>query len=46
MRIEIGALDFMVVACYIIIFGFFWRFVSARLAANDSPVGKAMAWIY
>lgn len=44
MHVHIGTVEFFTVAAYVIIFGFLWRALSARL--SDSPVGKAMAWIY
>jgi hypothetical protein len=36
--------EFLKVAAYIIIFGFFWRVIAARLA--DKPIGQAMGYIY
>lgn len=36
--------EFIKVAAYIIIFGFFWRTIASRMA--DKPLGKAMATIY
>lgn len=43
---RVSALSFVVLACYIIIFGFLWRTAAAQLAASDHPVGKAMAYIF
>ncbi len=36
--------EFLKVAAYIIIFGFFWRTISSRMA--DKPLGQAMGAIY
>jgi hypothetical protein len=36
--------EFLKVAMYVVIFGFFWRLISARCA--DKPIGQAMAYIY
>lgn len=44
MTLRISALDFFVVAAYIVIFGFLWRALAAKL--HDKPVGKAMAYIF
>jgi hypothetical protein len=44
MQIRVSALDFVVVGCYVIIFGFLWRSLAAKLA--DKPIGKAMAYIF
>lgn len=44
MHAHISLLDFLTTALEIIIFGFFWRFLSIKLA--DNAVGKAMAFIY
>lgn len=37
-------IEFLKVAAYVIIFGYFWRTIAGRLA--DKPLGKAMAAIY
>jgi hypothetical protein len=39
-----GLVDFVTLAAYLIIFGFFWRVASARL--SDKPIGQAMAFIF
>lgn len=44
MHVHVAALDFLVTACYIIIFGFLWRSLSAKW--SDRPIGKAMGVIY
>lgn len=44
MSIRIGAVDFVVVAAYLIIFGFLWRSLAAKW--SERPIGKAMAYIY
>lgn len=41
---RVSAVGFLVVACYIIIFGFLWRAAASKLA--DHPVGKAMSVIF
>lgn len=41
---HVGTLGFLATALQIIIFGFFWRSLQIRLA--DSPIGKAMSFIY
>lgn len=38
------AVDFVKTAAMIIIFGFIWRLLTARLA--DKRVGEAMAFVY
>lgn len=43
MHVHASALDFLVVAAYVIIFGFVWRTLSARL--SDSPIGQGMSTI-
>lgn len=43
-HIHASALDALVVFAYLVIFGFIWRFLSARW--SERPVGKAMAFIY
>jgi hypothetical protein len=44
MHMHIGAAEFAQFLCMLIITGFLWRSLAAKLA--DSPVGKAMAFIY
>jgi hypothetical protein len=39
-----GIVDFVTLAAYLIIFGFFWRTTAARL--SDKPIGQAMAFIF
>ena len=42
--ILVGLPDFLTVAAYVVIFGFFWRTLAARL--SDTKVGQAMAFIF
>lgn len=44
MRIHVSPVEFLTVACYLVIFGFFWRSLASRW--SDRPVGQAMAYIY
>ena len=44
MHIHIGAVDFLVVSAYVIIFAFIWRSVSAYY--HDNALGQAMAFIF
>jgi len=44
MVMRVGTIDFLTVACYIIIFGFLWRATAAAL--SDRSLGKAMAYIF
>jgi hypothetical protein len=44
MHVHASFLSFMALALQLIIFGFLWRAAAFRLA--DTPVGKAMAFIY
>lgn len=44
MHSHISLLDFLTTALEIIIFGFFWRFLSIKW--SDNALGKAMAFIY
>ena len=51
MHVHIGAFEFLSVAGYIVIFGFFWRSLSSYLAARDedstlATIGKAMSFIF
>jgi hypothetical protein len=46
MHVHIGFPEFVTFAAYLIIFGFLWRSLAAKLAANDNRLGKAMAYIY
>lgn len=41
--IQPSALNFVIVACMVIIFGMLWRTLAAKYA--ESPVGQAMAVI-
>lgn len=41
--LNISVVGFFTFACYYIIFGFFWRYLSHRLV--DTPLGKAMLYI-
>lgn len=43
---HVGTLGFLTTAAYIVIFGFLWRTLASRLAEHDSPIGKAMGFIY
>ena len=43
-HVHVGVVEFITVACYVVIFSFFWRVLSARL--SDRPVGRAMAAVY
>lgn len=42
--LTVGAVEFVAVSCYVIIFSVIWRGVSARLA--NYPIGQAMAAVY
>lgn len=44
MHVHISMLDFLKVALYLIIFGFFWHLVSYQNA--DKEWGKAMTFIF
>lgn len=44
MHVHISPLEFLQTAAYIVIFGFLWRTLAARL--SDNKVGQAMAYIY
>jgi len=44
MHLMIGLPEFLAVAAYLLIFGFLWRTLSAKL--SDKPIGQAMAFIY
>lgn len=44
MHVHVSPVEFLTVAAYIIIFGFFWRSLAARW--SDNPVGQAMAFIF
>lgn len=49
MHVHIGALEALHTFLAVIIVGFFWRWLSARWAANDGvtgTIGRAMAVIY
>lgn len=44
MHVHIGVADFLIVAAYLLILGFFLRTLAARYA--DTPFGEALAFIY
>lgn len=44
MHVHISPVEFLSVAAFIVIFGFFWRTLAARL--SDHKIGQAMAFIY
>ncbi|MFK0150412.1 hypothetical protein ACIQUZ_35575 [Streptomyces griseus] len=44
MSVHVSPVEFLAVAAYLVIFGFMWRTAAAKL--SDTPVGKAMAYIY
>ncbi|WP_285439312.1 hypothetical protein [Streptomyces sp. ISL-100] len=44
MSIHVSPIEFAAVAAYMVIFGFMWRSLAAKL--SDHPLGKAMAFIY
>jgi hypothetical protein len=44
MHIHVSPVEFLTTACYVVIFGFLWRTLSARWA--DNSVGQAMAYIF
>lgn len=44
MTLHIGVLGFLTTACYIMLFGFFVRTLTAKFP--DSPISKALAFIY
>lgn len=44
MHITVSTVEFFTVVAYVILFGFFWRSLSARW--SDNPFGQAMAFIY
>lgn len=44
MTVHASVLEFLITACYIIIFGFFVRTFAAKYP--DSPVSKAFGFIY
>jgi hypothetical protein len=44
MNLHVSVLGFLTTALYIIIFGFLWRWASARW--SDTPLGKAMGVIF
>lgn len=44
MSVHVSPVEFLAVAAYMVIFGFAWRTLAAKL--SDTPVGKAMAFIY
>lgn len=42
--IQPSALNFVIVACFIVIFGMLWRALAAR--TSESSLGQAMATIF
>lgn len=42
--ITVGVVEFVAVACYVIIFTVLWRAAAARFA--DRPIGRIMAAVY
>lgn len=44
MHVHVEPVTFLTFAAFLVIFGFFWRTLSARWA--DNKVGQAMAYIY
>lgn len=43
-KLTIGVVEFVVVACYVLIFTFLWRALAAKYA--EQPIGRAMAAVY
>lgn len=44
MHVHVSALEALATVSYVIVFGFLWRFVAAKLAGT--PLGEAMAYIW
>lgn len=44
MHVHVSALEFVIFALYLIIFGAAWRWVAAKNSENS--IGQAMAFIY
>lgn len=44
MHVHVSPVEFLTIAAYLVIFGFFWRSLSARW--SERPIGQAMAFIY
>lgn len=44
MNLNVSVLGFFTFAFYMMIFGFLWRFIEAKL--HDTPLGKAMLYIH
>jgi hypothetical protein len=44
MHVHVSPVEFLQTAAFIVIFGFLWRALAAKL--SDSKVGQAMAFIY
>lgn len=44
MHVHVSPVEFLTTACYLVIFGFLWRSLSARW--SEKPIGQAMAFIY
>lgn len=44
MHVHVSPVEFLTVACYVVIFGFLWRSLAARW--SDNAVGQGMAFIF
>lgn len=44
MHVHVSPLEFLQSAAFIVIFGFLWRTLAAKM--SDNQVGQAMAYIY
>lgn len=44
MHVHVSPVEFLKVASFVVIFGFLWRSLAARM--SDNAVGQAMAYIY
>lgn len=44
MHVHVSPIEFLTTVCFVVIFGFMWRSLSARW--SDNSFGKAMAYIY
>lgn len=44
MHVHVSPVEFLSTAAYLVIFGFLWRSLAAKL--SDNKVGQAMAFIY
>lgn len=43
-HVHVGLVEFITVACYVVIFTFLWRVLTAKL--SDRPLGRGMAAAY